>query len=174
MEAWRQFKGDKWRSNIDIQDFISSNYTEYLGDESFLEGPTDATVKLVKEVKRLKDLEMNNNNLLDVDTDIVMTLTSHEAGYINKDLEKIVGLQTEKPLKRGLNVYGGIRMAEGALKAHGKEISPLIHEIFTEHRKTHNQGVFDVYDEDILKARKNKIITGLPDALDKNIALSLS
>src|SRR5699024_5908731 len=107
---------------------------------------------------------MAKNGVLDVDTDIVSTITSHPAGYLDKDLEKIVGIQTDKPLKKGLNVYGGIRMAEASLKAYGYEIDSELKETFTEHRKTHNQGVFDVYDEDIRKARKNAIITGLPDA----------
>lgn len=164
-EAWRGFKGDSWREGVNVQDFIRQNYTEYTGDDSFLEGPTEATKELWAKVSELKNQELANNGVLDADTDIVMTMTSHPAGYIDKDLEKIVGIQTDKPLKRGLNVYGGIRMAETALKSYGYEISPELHEIYTEHRKTHNQGVFDAYDDDILAARKNKIITGLPDAL---------
>lgn len=161
--AWRGFKGVNWRAGIDVQDFIKHNYTEYLGDKSFLEGSTEATDKLWGKISELKEEEVKKG-ILGADTDIVSTITSHGVGYIDEDLEKIVGLQTESPLHRGLNLYGGVRMAETALKSYGLEIDPTLHEFFTEHRKTHNQGVFDAYDEDILEARRNKIITGLPDA----------
>ncbi|MFZ2373421.1 MAG: pyruvate formate lyase family protein, partial [Trichococcus flocculiformis] len=162
--AWRGFKGSQWQNGIDVQEFIKDNYTEYVGDDSFLEGPTEATNELWQEIVELKKQEIANGGVLDADTSVVSTITSHPAGYINKDLEKIVGLQTEKPLKRGLNVYGGIRMAETALKSYGYEIDPELDEFYTEHRKTHNQGVFDAYDDDIRIARRNKIVTGLPDA----------
>ncbi|MFZ2369993.1 MAG: pyruvate formate lyase family protein, partial [Trichococcus flocculiformis] len=162
--AWRGFKGSQWQNGIDVQEFIKDNYTEYVGDDSFLEGPTEATNELWQEIVELKKQEIANGGVLDADTSVVSTITSHPAGYINKDLEKIVGLQTEKPLKRGLNVYGGIRMAETALKSYGYELDPELDEFFTEHRKTHNQGVFDAYDDDIRMARRNKIVTGLPDA----------
>ena len=162
--AWRGFKGSQWQNGIDVQEFIKDNYTEYVGDDSFLEGPTEATNELWQEIVELKKQEIANGGVLDADTSVVSTITSHPAGYINKDLEKIVGLQTEKPLKRGLNVYGGIRMAETALKSYGYELDPELDEFYTEHRKTHNQGVFDAYDDDIRMARRNKIVTGLPDA----------
>ncbi|MBP9977566.1 MAG: formate acetyltransferase, partial [Trichococcus sp.] len=162
--AWRGFKGSQWQNGIDVQEFIKDNYTEYVGDDSFLEGPTEATNELWQEIVELKKQEIANGGVLDADTSVISTITSHPAGYINKDLEKIVGLQTEKPLKRGLNVYGGIRMAETALKSYGYELDPELDEFFTEHRKTHNQGVFDAYDDDIRMARRNKIVTGLPDA----------
>ena len=164
IKAWEGFKGQKWKEEINIQDFIAHNYTEYLGDETFLEDATEATTILNTKFNQLRLQEMAQNGVLDVDTDIVSTITSHPAGYLDKDLEKIVGVQTDKPLKKGLNVYGGIRMAEASLNAYGYEIDSELKETFTEHRKTHNQGVFDVYDEDIRKARKNAIITGLPDA----------
>ena len=166
-KAWNGFTGDKWKTKVDVQGFIADNYTEYKGDESFLAGPTESTKELWNEIIILKEKEIENGGVLDVDTDVVSRITSHGPGYIIEDkpeLEKIVGLQTDKPLKRGLNVYGGIKMAEQALKAYGREISPELHKTFTVHRKTHNDGVFSVYDEDILNARRNKIITGLPDA----------
>ncbi|WP_062532565.1 formate C-acetyltransferase [Jeotgalibaca dankookensis] len=163
-KAWRGFKGSKWQEGIDIQDFIKHNYTEYVGGDDFLEGPTEATTELWETIVELKKQEIENGGVLDADTSVVSTITSHPAGYIDKDLEKIVGLQTEKPLKRGLNVYGGIRMAETALKSYGYEIDPELDEFYTEHRKTHNQGVFDAYDDDIRMARRAKIVTGLPDA----------
>ena len=166
-KAWNGFTGDKWKTKVDVQGFIADNYTEYKGDESFLEGPTESTKELWNEIIILKEKELENGGVLDVDTDVVSRITSHGPGYIIEDkpeLEKIVGLQTDKPLKRGLNVYGGIKMAEQALKAYDREISPELHKTFTVHRKTHNDGVFSVYDEDILNARRNKIITGLPDA----------
>ncbi|AQS54263.1 Formate acetyltransferase [Jeotgalibaca dankookensis] len=163
-KAWRGFKGSKWQEGIDIQDFIKHNYTEYVGGDDFLEGPTEATTELWETIVELKKKEIENGGVLDADTSVVSTITSHPAGYIDKDLEKIVGLQTEKPLKRGLNVYGGIRMAETALKSYGYEIDPELDEFYTEHRKTHNQGVFDAYDDDIRMARRAKIVTGLPDA----------
>ena len=166
-KAWSGFKGTIWKESVDVQDFIAKNYTEYTGDESFLEGATEETKELWNKITQLKEEEIKRGGVLDVDTNVVSRITSHEAGYIiqdNPELEQIVGLQTDKPLKRGLNVYGGIRMAEKALESYGYEIADELHETFTLHRKTHNDGVFDVYDEDIRKARKNKIITGLPDA----------
>lgn len=164
MEQWTDFKGSKWKESINVQQFIYDNYREYKGDADFLEEPTEATNELWNIVTKAKEQEIENGGILDVDTNIVSRITSHEPGYIQKDLEQIVGLQTDKLLKRGLNVYGGIRMAVSALEEHGYNIDPELLETFTTHRKTHNQGVFDVYDTDIRKARKNHIIMGLPDA----------
>ena len=163
---WRGFKGRRWQEEVDTRDFIQNNYTAYDGDASFLEGPTEATDILWGELKKLQKAEREKGGVLDMDTDIVSTLTSHGAGYINeeyKELEKIVGLQTDKPLKRAFMPFGGIKMAEEALKTHGYTPNPELHKIFTKYHKTHNQGVFDAYTPEILKARHNKIITGLPD-----------
>ncbi len=163
---WRGFKGRRWQEEVDTRDFTQNNYTAYDGDASFLEGPTEATDILWGELKKLQKAEREKGGVLDMDTDIVSTLTSHGAGYINeeyKELEKIVGLQTDKPLKRAFMPFGGIKMAEEALKTHGYTPNPELHKIFTKYHKTHNQGVFDAYTPEILKARHNKIITGLPD-----------
>ena len=163
---WRGFKGRRWQEEIDTRDFIQNNYTVYDGDESFLEGPTEATNILWGELQKLQKEERAKGGVLDMDTDIVSTLTSHGPGYINeeyKDLEKVVGLQTDKPLKRAFMPFGGIKMAEDALKTHGYTPNPELHKIFTQYHKTHNQGVFDAYTPEIKKARHNKIITGLPD-----------
>lgn len=163
---WRGFKGRRWQEEIDTRDFIQNNYTVYDGDESFLEGPTEATDILWGELQKLQKEERAKGGVLDMDTDIVSTLTSHGPGYINeeyKDLEKVVGLQTDKPLKRAFMPFGGIKMAEDALKTHGYTPNPELHKIFTQYHKTHNQGVFDAYTPEIKKARHNKIITGLPD-----------
>ncbi|MCQ4022674.1 MULTISPECIES: formate C-acetyltransferase [unclassified Ruminococcus] len=163
---WRGFKGRRWQEEIDTRDFIQNNYTVYDGDESFLEGPTEATNILWGELQKLQKEERAKGGVLDMDTDIVSTLTSHGPGYISeqyKDLEKVVGLQTDKPLKRAFMPFGGIKMAEEALKTHGYTPNPELHKIFTQYHKTHNQGVFDAYTPEIKKARHNKIITGLPD-----------
>ena len=165
-EQWHGFKGRKWMEEINTRDFIQNNYTPYDGDESFLTGPTEATNKLWGKLKELQKEERDKGGVLDMDTEIVSTITSHKPGYLDesmKDLEKIVGLQTDKPLKRAFMPFGGIKMAEEACKTYGYTPSPELHKIFTEYHKTHNQGVFDAYTPEMRAARKNKIITGLPD-----------
>ncbi len=159
-----EFVGGKWQHEINVRDFIQRNYTLYEGDSSFLAGPTAATTKLWEECCDLFKKERENGGVLDMDTKVVSTITSHGAGYIDKDLETIVGLQTDAPLKRSMQPFGGIRMAEGACKSYGYEVDPEISEIFTKYRKTHNQGVFDVYTPEMRKARHAAILTGLPDA----------
>ena len=163
-EAWDGFVGGNWQKAIDVRDFIQRNYTPYDGDDSFLAGPTEATTKLWADVMDLFAQETANGGVLDMDTKLVSTITSHEAGYIDKPLEQIVGLQTDKPLKRALMVDGGIRMAMAACKAYGYEVDPEIVDFYTYRRKTHNAGVFDVHTEDMRKCRHSHIITGLPDA----------
>ena len=163
-EAWDGFVGGNWQKAIDVRDFIQRNYAPYDGDDSFLAGPTEATTKLWADVMDLFAQETANGGVLDMDTKQVSTITSHEAGYIDKPLEQIVGLQTDKPLKRALMVDGGIRMAMAACKAYGYEVDPEIVDFYTYRRKTHNAGVFDVYTEDMRKCRHSHIITGLPDA----------
>ncbi|MCR5606575.1 MAG: formate C-acetyltransferase [Treponema sp.] len=165
-EAWNGFKGKAWRDEVDVRDFIQNNYTPYDGDDKFLAGPTDATNKLWAELQKLQKEEIKKGGVLDMDTDVVTGLTSHPAGYIcpeGKDLEKVVGLQTDKPLKRAFMPYGGIKMAEEACQNYGYTPSPELHKIFTEYHKTHNQGVFDAYTPAMRAARKAHIITGLPD-----------
>lgn len=164
LEQWKGFKSGNWCDEIDVRDFIVKNYTEYTGDESFLAGPTDATIKLNQKISSLEAKEVKKGGVLDADTKIISTITSHKAGYIDKKLEKIVGLQTDKPFKRSLQPFGGIRMSEKALSEYGYAIDPKVEEIFTKYRKTHNQGVFDAYTEEMRAARKAAIITGLPDA----------
>ncbi|KYD10370.1 MAG: formate C-acetyltransferase [Caldibacillus debilis] len=164
MNAWEGFKGGKWQEEIDVRDFILKNYTLYEGDESFLEGPTEATKKLWDQVMELSKKEREAGGVLDMDTKIVSTITSHGPGYLNKDLEKIVGFQTDKPFKRALMPFGGIRMAVQAAESYGYKVDDEVKHIFTEYRKTHNQGVFDVYTPEMRLARKAGIITGLPDA----------
>ena len=161
---WKDFVGGKWTEEIDVRDFIQKNYTPYDGDESFLAGPTEATKTLWDQVMDLTKQEIAAGGVLDMDTKIVSTITSHGPGYLNKDLEKIVGFQTDKPFKRSMQPYGGIRMAEKACSDNGYKVDPEISEFFTTHRKTHNAGVFDVYTPEMRKARTNHIITGLPDA----------
>ena len=163
-EAWDGFVGGNWQRAVDVRDFIQKNYTPYDGDDSFLAGPTEATTKLWADVMDLFAQETANGGVLDMDTKKVSTITSHEAGYIEKPLEQIVGLQTDKPLKRALMVDGGVRMAMAACKAYGYEVDPEIVDFYTYRRKTHNAGVFDVYTEDMRKCRHSHIITGLPDA----------
>lgn len=163
-EAWDGFVGGNWQRAVDVRDFIQKNYTPYDGDDSFLAGPTEATTKLWADVMDLFAQETANGGVLDMDTKQVSTITSHEAGYIDKPLEQIVGLQTDKPLKRALMVDGGVRMAMAACKAYGYEVDPEIVDFYTYRRKTHNAGVFDVYTEDMRKCRHSHIITGLPDA----------
>ena len=163
-EAWDGFVGGNWQRAVDVRDFIQKNYTPYDGDDSFLAGPTEATTKLWADVMDLFAQETANGGVLDMDTKQVSTITSHEAGYIDKPFEQIVGLQTDKPLKRALMVDGGVRMAMAACKAYGYEVDPEIVDFYTYRRKTHNAGVFDVYTEDMRKCRHSHIITGLPDA----------
>lgn len=164
VEAWKGFVDGAWQNEINVRDFIHLNYTPYYGGPSFLAGPTKDTISLWNEIKELKKKEIENGGVLDMDTEIVSTITSHEAGYINKKKEKIVGLQTDKPLKRPLHTYGGIRMSVKACRDHGYEISKDVINTFTEHRKTHNAGVFDAYTPEMRRCRSNHIITGLPDA----------
>lgn len=163
-KEWNGFVEGKWNKEIDLRNFIQLNYTPYNGDDSFLAGPTKATNDLWDQVMDLTKKEREAGGVLDMDTKVVSTLTSHGAGYLNKDLEKIVGFQTEKPFKRSLQPNGGIRMAEKACSDNGYEVDPEIVEIFTKYRKTHNQGVFDAYTPDMRACRSSHIITGLPDA----------
>ena len=165
-EQWKGFEQGKWCDDIDTRDFIQKNYTPYDGDESFLAGPTDATNKLWGKLQELQKEERSKGGVLDMDTHIVTGINAHKPGYIDesmKDLEKIVGLQTDKPLKRAFMPFGGIKMAEEACSTYGYEPDPELHKIFTQYHKTHNQGVFDVYTPEMRAVRKNKIITGLPD-----------
>ncbi len=164
--AWEGFKGSHWKHDINVRDFIQNNYEPYEGDASFLEGPTKATNILWFELQKLQREARAKGGVLDMDTDIVSSITSHKPGYISeeyKDLEKVVGLQTDKPLKRAFMPYGGIKMAEQALTTHGYTPNPELHKIFTEYHKTHNDGVFDAYTPEMMKCRHNKILTGLPD-----------
>ena len=165
-EQWAGFKGRKWTHSVDVRDFIQENYTPYEGDEAFLEGPTEATDKLWGRLQELQKEERAKGGVLDIETEVVSGLTAYGPGYIDesmKDLEQIVGLQTDKPLKRAFMPYGGIKMAEQACTTYGYQPSEKLHEIFTKYHKTHNQGVFDIYTPEMKKARHNKIITGLPD-----------
>ena len=164
--AWSGFAGRKWKEDVDVRDFIQKNYEPYDGDECFLANPTEATEKLWGELQKLQKKEREQGGVLDMETEVVSGLTAYSAGYINEDmkeLEKVVGLQTDKPLKRAFMPYGGIKMAEQACTTYGYEPSKELHHIFTEYHKTHNQAVFDVYTPEMKKARHNKIITGLPD-----------
>ena len=163
-EEWYSFKEGSWVNEINVRSFIKRNFTLYEGDESFLVGPTEATKKLSEKIAELNAKERCAGGVLDADTSVISTLTSHGAGYIDKDLEKIVGLQTDKPFKRSLQPFGGIRVSESALNSYGYELDPKVKEIFTKYRKTHNQGVFDVYTDEMRLARHVGIITGLPDA----------
>ncbi len=162
--AWKQFKAGRWSDEVNVRDFIQLNYTPYEGDDSFLAEATDATKKLWAQVMDLSKQEIEAGGVLDMDTKIVSTITSHGPGYLDKDLEKIVGFQTDKPFKRALQPYGGIRMAQTSCASYGYEVDPEVVEVFTKHRKTHNQGVFDAYTPEMRAARKSGIITGLPDA----------
>ena len=165
-EQWNGFDGSLWKEEVNVRDFIQKNYKPYDGDEHFLAGPTDATNKLWGVLQGLQKEERAKGGVLDMDTEIVSGITAHEPGYISedlKDLEAVVGLQTDKPLKRAFMPYGGIKMAEQACSTYGYEPDPELHKIFTEYCKTHNQGVFDAYTPEMKKARHNKIITGLPD-----------
>ena len=161
---WEGFARGKWTTSVNVRDFIHRNYTPYDGDESFLEGPTEATKALWAQVMDLSQKEREAGGVLDMDTKIVSTITSHGPGYLNKDLEQIVGIQTDKPFKRALQPFGGIRMAQNACREYGYEVDPEVVKIFTKYRKTHNQGVFDAYTPEMRLARKSAILTGLPDA----------
>ncbi len=162
---WEGFTPGRWsNTSINVRDFIHKNYTPYDGDESFLEGPTEATKALWEQVMELSRQEREAGGVLDMDTKIISTITSHGPGYLNKELEKIVGFQTDKPFKRSLQPFGGIRMAQQACKEYGYTVDPEVVDIFTKYRKTHNQGVFDVYTPEMRLARKSAILTGLPDA----------
>ncbi|MGR3807635.1 formate C-acetyltransferase [Pasteurella testudinis] len=163
-QAWAGFKDGNWQQNVDVRDFIQANYTPYEGDEAFLAGATPATTALWDKVMEGIKEENRTHEPLDFDTDLPSTITSHAAGYIQQDLEKIVGLQTDAPLKRAIIPFGGIKMVEGSCQVYGRQLDPQVKKIFTEYRKTHNQGVFDVYTPDILRCRKSGVLTGLPDA----------
>ncbi len=162
-EQWQGFKGQKWKDEVDVRDFIQNNYTPYDGDESFLAEPTEATNKLWAELQKLQKEERAKNGVLDMETEVVSSITAYKAAYLDKDLEKIVGLQTDKPLKRAFMPYGGIRMSEEACETYGYHPSEKIHEIFTKYHKTHNDAVFSAYTPEMRLCRRNKIITGLPD-----------
>ena len=165
-DQWNGFKGRLWKEEINVRDFVQNNYKPYDGDESFLEGPTEATNKLWGRLQELQKEERAKGGVLDMETKVVAGLTAYGPGYIDesmKDLEKVVGLQTDKPLKRAFMPYGGIKMAEESCKNYGYEPDPELHKIFTEYHKTHNQGVFDAYTPEMRKARHSHIITGLPD-----------
>lgn len=165
-QAWKGFKGTHWKSDVNVRDFIQNNYEPYDGDESFLAGPTEATNKLWGRLQELQKAEREHNGVLECETEIVSSITAYGPGYIDegmKDLEKVVGLQTDKPLKRAFMPYGGIKMAEQAAATYGYKVNPKYHKIFTEYHKTHNQGVFDCYTPEMKRARHAHIITGLPD-----------
>ena len=165
-KQWNGFEGRIWKEEVNVRDFIQKNYEPYDGDESFLADPTEATNKLWGILQNLQKEERAKNGVLDMETEVVSTLTSYGPGYISeetKDLEQIVGLQTDKPLKRAFMPFGGIKMAEQACETYGYKPDPELHKIFTEYSRTHNQAVFDAYTPEMKKARHNKIITGLPD-----------
>ena len=165
-EAWRGFKGTHWMTDVNVRDFIQNNYTPYDGDESFLAGPTEATDRLWGRLQELQKMERDRGGVLECETEVVSGITAYGPGYIDesmKDLEKVVGLQTDKPLKRAFMPYGGIKMAEQAASTYGYKVNPKYHKIFTEYHKTHNQAVFDCYTPEMKKARHAHIVTGLPD-----------
>ncbi|NKE07235.1 formate C-acetyltransferase [Mesobacillus selenatarsenatis] len=164
MEQWKGFKNGAWQDEINVRDFILRNFSEYVGDSSFLESATEETLQLWQQVMELTKQERDNGGVLDMDTKVVSTITSHGPGYLDKSKEKVVGFQTDQPFKRSMQPFGGIRMAKAACEAYGFELDKEVEKIFTDFRKTHNQGVFDVYTKEMLQARKAGIITGLPDA----------
>ncbi|MBT2639546.1 formate C-acetyltransferase [Bacillus sp. ISL-39] len=164
MEQWKGFKNGAWQEDINVRDFILKNFSEYTGDFSFLEGATDETLQLWQQVMELTKQERDNGGVFDMDTKVVSTITSHGPGYLDQTKEKVVGFQTDQPFKRSMQPFGGIRMAKAACEAYGYELDKEVEKIFTDFRKTHNQGVFDVYTKEMLQARKAGIITGLPDA----------
>ena len=162
-EQWQGFKSSKWQDEVDVRDFIQNNYKPYNGDESFLEGPTESTNTLWGKLQKLQKEERAKGGVLDMETEVVSSLTAYGPGYLDKDLEKVVGLQTDKPLKRAFMPYGGIRMSEEACETYGYKPSEKLHEIFTKYHKTHNDAVFSAYTPEMRLARRNKIVTGLPD-----------
>ncbi|MBH8002578.1 formate acetyltransferase, partial [Clostridioides difficile] len=164
MNAWQGFKTGRWTKEINVREFIQLNYSPYEGNDSFLAGATENTKKLWDEAMVLFKKERENGGTLDVDTKTVSGIAAYAPGYLDKELETIVGLQTDAPLKRAVMPYGGIKMVENSCEAFGYELDPEIKDIFTKYRKTHNQGVFDVYTPEMRAARKSGIITGLPDA----------
>lgn len=164
MEQWKGFKNGAWQEDINVRDFILKNFSEYTGDSSFLEEATEETLQLWQQVMELTKQERDNGGVLDMDTKVVSTITSHGPGYLDQNKEKVVGFQTDQPFKRSMQPFGGIRMAKAACEAYGYELDKEVEKIFTDFRKTHNQGVFDVYTKEMLQARKAGIITGLPDA----------
>ena len=171
-EQWNGFEGRLWKEEVNVRDFIQNNYTQYDGDEEFLAEPTDATNRLWGKLQELQKAERAKNGVLDMETEIVTSLTAYGPGYIDeelKDLEQVVGLQTDKPLKRAFMPYGGIKMAEESCRMYGYEPSEKIHEIFTKYHKTHNQAVFDIYTPEMKVARHNKILTGLPDTYGRGL-----
>jgi formate C-acetyltransferase len=161
---WKGFKNGEWNNEINVRDFIQKNYLPYEGDDSFLEGVSESTSKMWEDVLELIKIENKTHAPVDFDDTIISTITSHNAGYINKNLEKIVGLQTDAPLKRSIIPFGGIRMVETSCEVYGKKLNENVKDIFTKYRKTHNEGVFDVYSKDVLLSRKTGVLTGLPDA----------
>lgn len=162
--AWEGFTTGRWTRHVDVREFIQLNFTGYQGDDSFLEGPTEATSKLWDQVMKLTKEERDRGGMWDMDTKVPSTILSHDAGYLDQSLEQIVGVQTDKPFKRSMQPFGGIRMAKASCEAYGYELDKETERIFTEYRKTHNQGVFDAYSKEMLTCRKAGIITGLPDA----------
>ena len=162
-EQWQGFKGGKWQDEVDVRGFIQNNYKPYDGDESFLEGPTESTNTLWEKLQKLQKEERAKGGVLDMETEVVSSLTAYGPGYLDKELEKVVGLQTDKPLKRAFMPYGGIRMSEEACETYGYKPSEKLHEIFTKYHKTHNDAVFSAYTPEMRLARRNKIVTGLPD-----------
>ena len=173
-EAWRGFKKDgHWDVDVNVRNFIQTNYTPYDGDESFLEGPTEATDKLWGQTAGAAEGRREHNGVLDCETEVVSGLTAYGPGYIDesmKDLEQIVGLQTDKPLKRAFMPYGGIKWLSRLQSTYGFEVNPKYHKIFNEYHKTHNQAVFDAYTDEMKVARHTHIVTGLPDTYGRGVS----
>src|SRR5690554_3700339 len=161
---WEGFREGNWQNEIDVRDFIMKNFTLYEGTDEFLAGPTQATKELWDQVMELTKEERERGGVYDLDTKIVSTIISHDAGYLDKEKEKVVGFQTDVPFKRSLQPFGGIRMATTAAESYGYKLDEEVEKIFTEYRKTHNQGVFDAYTPEIRAARRAGVVTGLPDA----------
>ena len=166
-KAWEGFDGRLWKEECNVRDFIQKNYHPYDGDEKFLQGPTEATNKLWGKVQEYQKAEREHGGVLKEETEVVSSITAYGPGYIDpkmKDLEKVVGLQTDEPLKRAFMPYGGIKMAEEALEMYNYKLNPELHKVFTEYHKTHNEAVFDAYTDEMIRARHTHIVTGLPDA----------
>ena len=163
LKEWESFQGGIWEKEINVRDFIQKNYVPYDGDDTFLQGPTQATQDLWQQVMDLTKQEREKGGVLDMDTKVISTITSHGPGYLDKAKETIVGFQTDKPFKRSLQPYGGIRMAMKACEDNGYKVDPEVVEFFTKHRKTHNDGVFDAYTPEMRACRSSHIITGLPE-----------